>query len=105
MVDRRAGRRRQPHRQTGKDQRLCTALNSEKWVGTGLPKYTGGFSTRLNYKGFDLSVLFNYALGGKYYDNNYSSLMAGTYNGFGYQMSTDELQRCKRPAISPTFPN
>lgn len=69
-----------------------TALNSQKWVGSGIPKYTGGFSTRLNYKNIDLSILFNYALGGKYYDDNYAQLMSGTYNGFGAQMSTDELK-------------
>jgi TonB-linked SusC/RagA family outer membrane protein len=68
------------------------ALNSEKWVGSGIPKYTGGFSTRLNFKNIDLSILFNYALGGKYYDNNYAGLMGGTYNGLGAQMSTDELR-------------
>jgi len=73
-----------------------TALNSQKWVGSGIPKYTGGFSTRVNYKDIDLSILFNYALGGKYYDNNYAGLMHGTYNGFGAQMSTDELKRWQK---------
>jgi len=67
-----------------------TAQNSQKWVGSGIPKYTGGFSTRFDYKNIDLSILFNYALGGKYYDNNYAGLMSGTYNGLGAQMSTDE---------------
>lgn len=71
---------------------LTTALGSQKWVGSGIPKYTGGFFTRLAYKNIDLSILFNYALGGKYYDNNYAVLMSGTYNGFGAQMSTDELK-------------
>jgi TonB-linked SusC/RagA family outer membrane protein len=72
------------------------ALNSEKWVGSGIPKYTGGFSTRVNFKNIDLSVLFNYALGGKYYDANYAGLMHGTYNGFGAQLSTDELGRWQK---------
>jgi TonB-linked SusC/RagA family outer membrane protein len=79
-----------------KSTNYSEALNSQKWVGSGIPKYTGGFSTRVNYKGIDLSVLFNYALGGKYYDNNYAGLMHGTYNGFGAQLSTDELRRWQK---------
>src|SRR5690606_41287525 len=50
------------------------ALNYAKWMGSGLPKYTGGLTTGLNFMGFDLSVLVNYAFGSKYYDNNYSYL-------------------------------
>lgn len=76
---------------------LTEALNYQEWVGSGLPKYTGGFATRLNYLGFDLSILFNYAFGGKYYDNNYADLMHGTYYGPGYQMHIDQLKRWNEP--------
>ncbi len=73
-----------------------TAQSSQKWVGSGIPKYTGGFSTRLFYMDIDLNILFNYALGGKYYDGNYARLMNGTYGGFGAQMSTDELRAWRK---------
>lgn len=73
-----------------KTNEYTEALNSQKWVGSGIPRYTGGFSTRFKYKNVDMSILFNYALGGKYYDANYSLLMNGTYSGLGAQMSTDE---------------
>ena len=79
-----------------KTNEISEALNSAKWVGSGIPKFTGGFSTRASYRNIDLSILFNYALGGKYYDNNYAGLMNGTYNGFGAQMSTDELRRWQK---------
>jgi TonB-linked SusC/RagA family outer membrane protein len=72
------------------------AQTSQKWVGSGIPKYTGGLSAKLNYKGIDLHILVNYTLGGKYYDNNYSSLMEGTYAGYGAQMHTDELRRWQK---------
>ena len=73
------------------------ALANEEWVGSGLPKVTGGFTARLGYKGFDLNILFNYAFGGKYYDNNYANLMHGLYSGYGAQMSVDELRRWQKP--------
>jgi len=86
--------------QTGKSKKTnsyTTALTSEKWVGSGIPKYTGGFSTRFSWKKLDMNVLFNYAFGGKYYDNNYAGLMQGIYSGFGAQMSPDELRRWNTP--------
>ncbi|MHA4808363.1 SusC/RagA family TonB-linked outer membrane protein [Flavitalea flava] len=82
---------------TGKQRMTDTfALADGKWVGSGIPKYTGGFSTRLKYKAFDLTLLFNYAFGGKYYDGNYAKLMHGFYGGYGAQLHTDELQRWQK---------
>jgi TonB-linked SusC/RagA family outer membrane protein len=75
-----------------KTNNYSLAQTTGKWVGSGIPKYTGGFSTRLKYGNIDMSILFNYALGGKYYDNNYASLMHGTFAGFGAQMSIDETK-------------
>jgi TonB-linked SusC/RagA family outer membrane protein len=81
-----------------------TAQTNEKWVGSGLPKYTGGFSTKFRYKGFDMNVLFNYAFGGKYYDNNYSALMGGFYYGYGAQLDVDELKRWQKPGDISSVP-
>ena len=67
------------------------------WVGTGVPKLTGGFSNRFAYRSFDLSFLFNFSFGSKYYDVNYSSLMHGFTAGFGSQMHSDILNRWQRP--------
>jgi TonB-linked SusC/RagA family outer membrane protein len=81
-----------------------TALNNEKWVGSGTPKVTGGFSTKFRYKALDMSILFNFALGGKYYDNNYSGLMNGTYGGYGVQLDKDELKRWQNPGDVTNVP-
>ena len=43
--------------------------------GTTLPKVYGGFGTSLTFKGFDLSAIFSYSLGGKIYDGTYQALM------------------------------
>jgi len=41
-----------------------------------LPKIYGGFNTRLEYRGFDLSLDFSYQLGGKVVDSDYQSLVS-----------------------------
>lgn len=71
----------------------ATALTDQKWVGSGIPSVTGGFSAQLRYQALDLDILFNYALGGKYYDANYAGLMNGAYAGYGAQLDKDELKR------------
>ena len=43
--------------------------------GSPQPDLYGGFGTSVQYKGFDFSVNFTYALGGKVYDSNYQTLM------------------------------
>jgi hypothetical protein len=53
--------------------------------GNVLPRVYGGFGTTLTYKGFDLSVDFQYQLGGKVYDSEYRSLMAFN-DGYGYHV-------------------
>ena len=51
--------------------------------GSNLPKLYGGFGTTLQIWDFDLSVTFDYQVGGKIYDNRYSSLMAPVQNTQG----------------------
>ncbi len=43
--------------------------------GSALPSIYGGFGTQISYKWFDLSVSFDYAIGGQTYDGGYASLM------------------------------
>lgn len=50
---------------------VIDAQNDRKVVGNGLPKYTGGFYNKLDYKNFSLAFLFNFNLGNdiyQYYD-------------------------------------
>ena len=53
--------------------------------GNVLPRVYGGFGTTLTYKGFDLSVDFQYQLGGKVFDSEYQSLMSFN-DGYGYHV-------------------
>lgn len=49
-------------------------------TGDILPKVYGGFGTSLSTYGVDLSIAFNYQLGGRVYDTGYSQLMHGGYS-------------------------
>lgn len=46
-------------------------------IGEMVPKHTGGFNIFGNYKGFDFSLGFTYALGGKVYNANAMHSMMG----------------------------
>ena len=59
--------------------------------GTALPWAYGGFGTRFSYKGFDLSVDFNYQLGGQIYDSDYAGMMGITSSGRGHAIHADLL--------------
>lgn len=55
-----------------------TSFNKASYYEQGslLPKVFGGLSTNFRFKRFDLSATFDYQLGGKVYDLQYSSLMS-----------------------------
>ena len=49
---------------------------TEKFINKSpIPKVRGSFNLSAEYKGFSLSALFNYSLGGYGYDGNYAALM------------------------------
>ena len=61
-------------------------------TGDLLPKLTGGFGTKLKIYGFDLSVAFNFQLGGRMYDSAYASLMhSGDSSDSGHNWHKDIL--------------
>ena len=42
-------------------------------MGSALPKWIGGFTTTFSYKGFDLTAMLSYQLGGKFYSVEYGN--------------------------------
>ncbi|MGM9802975.1 MAG: SusC/RagA family TonB-linked outer membrane protein [Muribaculaceae bacterium] len=48
-------------------------------IGNAVPKISGGFSTNVNYRGFDLGLNFIYKLGGKIYDGAYKDVADDGY--------------------------
>lgn len=65
------------------------------YKGTALADLTGGLTNSFRYGNFDLSFMFTFQLGGKYYDGNYASLMhPGAY---GTNWHKDILNRWTTP--------
>ena len=74
---------------TGQERVTNPADATYHLIGTALPKAYGGFGTRLEYKGFDLSLDFSYQLGGKCYDGIYADAMAAQTTNNGHALHMD----------------
>ena len=62
--------------------------------GSALPKFTGGFTNVVTYKGFDLNIFFNFSYGNKVLISGlgFTENLGGTFN-----KSTDLLNYWKQP--------
>ncbi|GHT62365.1 SusC/RagA family TonB-linked outer membrane protein [Bacteroidia bacterium] len=76
---------------TGQETTTALAQGTQYLCGSALPKAYGGFGTTVNYKGFDLTMNFNYQLGGLVYDYEYGSAMSSPSGKFGGNIHKDLL--------------
>ena len=60
---------------------MAVATNCKEIQGSRIPDLYGSIGNEFKYKGFDLSFLFTYSIGGKVLDGVYSTLMYGNYVG------------------------
>jgi hypothetical protein len=79
------------------------SLNHRVYAGSVMPDYVGGFNTALSYKGFDLSALFAFTIGGSIYDNS------GKYQFLGvskknWNFRRDFLDRWTMPGDDARYP-
>lgn len=72
--------------------------------GNALPKFTGGLTNTFNYKGFDLSVFFNFSYGNKVYNNNDYFLEGGGTRDANRAMDTYQLTRWQKPGDITDMP-
>jgi len=75
---------------TTEDYSSTTTADKVK-CGNSLPKWTGGLQSELTYKGFSLSMLLSYSLGGKIYNSDKVSLLSQGPSGTSW--SVDMLNR------------
>ena len=74
----------------------ATEASASKYLcGSRIPVLYGSVSSSLKYKGFDMSLLFTYSIGGKIYDSVYNSLMEPAYIGQTYHINA--LRGWKNP--------
>jgi TonB-linked SusC/RagA family outer membrane protein len=76
---------------------LTTSINNARfhYNGTSIPKISGGITNSFQYKGFRLSGIVLYQIGGKVYDSGYQGLMAS--DGYGSAKHVDILNRWQQP--------
>lgn len=70
-------------------------LAERRLMGSRTPLFSGGFSNVFTLKGFELSVMLNYSVGGKIFDNNYINLMSNT--NYGSSWHKDMERRWRKP--------
>ncbi len=76
--------------------------NARFWYnGTSIADLTGSVNTALSYKGFSLTALMVYQLGGKIYDGAYASLMGAGYHNAKH---VDILKRWINPGDITNVP-
>ena len=88
---------------TNRDATTTNLNNATKYEqGSLLPKVYGGFGTSLSLYGVDVSLTFDYQLGGKIYDTQYAGLMSNIADagGAGSAIHVDALN-----AWTETNPN
>ena len=56
-----------------------TSLANRYEMGDAIPEWVGGFTTNIRYKGFDLTALFSYQIGGKFFSVDYGTGEEGRY--------------------------
>lgn len=90
----------------GKNMTTTNYSDASQYVmKASLPKVYGGFHSRLDVKGFDISVDFAYQIGGKIYDGDYASFMGSpTKDSKGQNWHADILKSWSSENATSTLP-
>ncbi|WP_205501621.1 SusC/RagA family TonB-linked outer membrane protein [Rufibacter psychrotolerans] len=79
----------------GSDTVTWVANNARfHYAGTSIPDFSGGITNTFSFKGFTLSALLTYQVGGKIYDSEYAGLMNASY---GAALHRDIMNRWQKP--------
>ncbi|MFI5453208.1 SusC/RagA family TonB-linked outer membrane protein [Pedobacter sp. UC225_61] len=73
------------------------------YSGSAIPDISGGIKNVFTYKSLSLSSILSYSLGGKFYDSNYSALMA-VNSSYGKSFHQDVLNRWQKPGDITNVP-
>lgn len=72
------------------DYTSVNTTSQKRYLGSSIPDLFGALTNNFSYKGFDLSVMLYYSIGGKMYDGDYAE---GVRWRRGFNMSVDALER------------
>ena len=77
-----------------KDGQITVA--DKQFYGSALPKFFGGLNNTFAYKGFDLSVFFNFSSGSKVFNNNRFFLESGGTRDDRRAINKNQLNRWQK---------
>lgn len=80
---------------TNKDGKMTAA--DRQMMGQATPKFFGGLSNTVNYKGFDLSIFFNFQYGNKVYNSNRFFHESGGTRDDRRAINKNQLNRWQKP--------
>ena len=91
------------YRVTSKGDTVVTNPTNARfgYSGSAIPKLFGSVSTSFSFKGFTVSGLFNYQVGGQFYDGVYASMMSPSY---GKSLHADALKSWSTSGGLATIP-
>jgi len=72
------------------------------FAGQSIPDFFGGWNNSFSYKGFTLSALISFSIGGDFYDGIYAGLMSADPDGGA--LHTDILNRWQNPGDITAVP-
>lgn len=81
---------------------VTLTANSREIVGNRIPDLYGSITNDFSYKGFDLSILTTYSIGGKMLDGVYGSMMNVGYKGYVWHKNA--LRRWQKPGDITDIP-
>lgn len=81
---------------------VTLTANSREIVGNRIPDLYGSITNDFSYKGFDLSILTTYSIGGKMLDSVYGSMMNVGYKGYVWHKNA--LRRWQKPGDVTDIP-
>lgn len=81
---------------------VTLTANTRRIVGNRMPDVYGSIINDFNYKGFDLSILATYSIGGKMIDSVYGSMMNVSYKGYNWHKNA--LRRWREPGDRTDIP-
>ncbi|KYP13596.1 TonB-dependent receptor [Flavihumibacter sp. CACIAM 22H1] len=77
------------------------SLNNRVPIGSVIPDYVGGLNTNLSFKGFELSSLFTFTIGGNIYDGSAKRQLGVVTD---WNIRTDIANRWQQPGDQASFP-
>lgn len=81
---------------------VTLTANSREIVGNRMPDLYGSITNDFSYKGFDLSILTTYSIGGEMLDGVYGSMMNVGYKGYVWHKNA--LRRWQKPGDVTDIP-